>query len=467
MANFAPQSISGIGMSRTVRLRKGLDIKLVGEADKIKSAVDRSALFAVKPTDFHGVIPKMVVKVGEKVKAGTPLFSDKYRPSVQFVSPVSGEVKEIVRGEKRRILEVHIKADTETIYEPLEIIKDPSKLSGADLKSHLLSVGLWPLIKMRPIDVIAQPEDTPKAIFISAFDSSPLAPDYDFILHGRDTDFQTGLDALIQLTDGKVHLITRGGVAADQVFTNARGVEHHSIFGKHPVGNVGTQIHHIDPINKGEVVWTVNPQDVAMIGRVLQSGKFDSSRVVALTGSEIKTPRYIKTTMGTSIQNMVRDNVKGENARYISGNVLTGEKITSEGFLGFYDHQITVIPEGDTPKLMITKGWMGSGAGKFSINRSYFSWLTPRKERTLDTNLNGEERAFVVTGEMEKVFPFDIYPMQLVKSILYKDIDLMENLGIYEIAPEDFALCEFVCSSKTNLQAIIREGLDVVQRECM
>ncbi|MCG8577947.1 MAG: Na(+)-translocating NADH-quinone reductase subunit A [Flavobacteriales bacterium] len=453
-------------MSKTIKLRKGLDIALKGEADKVKSNVDAPASFAIKPPDFHGLTPKMVVKVGDKVKAGSVIFYNKYKEEIQFRSPVSGEVSEIVRGAKRRILEVRITPDSENQFEDLGAVKADS-MSSDEVKAYLLKNGLWPFLKMRPIDVIANPEDKPKAIFISAFDTAPLAPDYDFVLHGENEAFQAGIDALTKLTEGKVHLTTRGGVSADSCFTGAKGVQQNTVFGKHPAGNVGTQIHHIDPINKGEIVWTINAQDVAIIGRVMTSGQFDLSKVVAVTGSEVKNPKYVKTIVGSSISNIMENNVEGDNVRYISGNVLTGDKIPADGYLGYYSSQITVIPEGNEPKFMVTKGWMGPGAGKFSINRSYFSWLAPNKKRSLDTNLNGEVRAFVVTGEMEKVFPFDILPMQLVKSVMYNDLDLMENLGIYEVAPEDFALCEFVCTSKIEIQDIIRNGLDEVHRECM
>jgi Na+-transporting NADH:ubiquinone oxidoreductase subunit A len=320
---------------------------------------------------------------------------------------------------------------------------------------------------MRPIDIIAKPSDKPKAIFISAFDSAPLAPDYDYVLHGENEAFQAGITALSKLTEGKVHLTTRGGSAPDATFATVKGAQLNTIHGKHPAGNVGTQIHHIDPINKGEIVWTVNALDVALIGRSLLAGKFDASRTIALTGSEIKKTQYVKTILGANIAPIVANNVKDGDVRYISGNVLTGDKIEKSNYLGFYANQITVIPEGNEPKFSPTKGWLGTGAGKFSINRTYFSWMNPGKKRTLDTNLNGEVRAFVVTGEMEKVFPFDIYPMQLVKAIMVHDIDNMENLGIYEVAPEDLALCEFVCTSKINIQDEIRQGLDEIYRECM
>jgi Na+-transporting NADH:ubiquinone oxidoreductase subunit A len=320
---------------------------------------------------------------------------------------------------------------------------------------------------MRPIDIIADPASVPKAIFVSGFDSAPLAPDYDYVLHGENDAFQAGITALSKLTEGKVHVTTRSKVAADPAITAATGVQQNKISGKHPVGNVGTQIHHIDPVNKGEFVWTVNALDVALIGRSLLAGKFDASRVVAVTGSEIKNPKYIKTTLGASLKDILADNVKEGNVRTISGNVLSGTKVEADSYIGFYDSHITCIPEGDEPKFMLTKGWLSPGGGKFSINRSYFNWLIPNKKYALDTNLNGEIRSFVVTGEMEKVFPFDVFPMHLTKAVMYNDIDLMENLGIYEVAPEDFALCEFVCSSKVNIQDVIRGGLDVIYEECM
>ncbi len=319
---------------------------------------------------------------------------------------------------------------------------------------------------MRPLDIIANPADKPKAIFISAFDSSPLAPDYDYVLHGENAAFQAGITALSKLAP-KVHLTVNGGGAPDSTFSNAKDCQINKISGKHPAGNVGTQIHHIDPINKGEVVWTINAQDVAIIGRLFLTGKYDASRIVALTGSEVKAPKYYKMIIGSPVSKLLNGAINDGDVRIISGNVLSGTKISKDGNLGYYDNQITVIPEGTEPKFMISKGWMEPGFGKFSTNRSYFSWLMPNKKYRMDTNLNGEIRNFVVTGEMEKVFPFDIYPMQLIKSVMYNDIDLMEKLGIYEVAPEDFALCEFVCTSKIDIQNVIREGLDVIQKECM
>jgi Na+-transporting NADH:ubiquinone oxidoreductase subunit A len=452
-------------MSKTITIRKGLDIKLIGEAEKVKSGVDFANNFVIKTTDFHGLTPKLVVKIGDKVKAGSVLFFDKNRESIKFTSPVSGEVTDIVRGEKRKILQINITATADVAYEDFGA-KDASKLSGDEVKNHLLTTGLWPLVKMRPLDIIANPSDKPKAIFVSAFDSSPLAPDYDYVLHGENAAFQAGITALSKMAP-KVHLTVNGGGAPDSTFSNAKDCQINKISGKHPAGNVGTQIHHIDPINKGEVVWTINAQDVAIIGRLFLTGKYDASRIVALTGSEVKAPKYYKMTIGSPVAKLLSGAINEGDVRIISGNVLSGTKISKEGNLGYYDNQITVIPEGSEPKFMISKGWLEPGFGKFSTNRSYFSWLMPNKKYRMDTNLNGEIRNFVVTGEMEKVFPFDIYPMQLIKSVMYNDIDLMEKLGIYEVAPEDFALCEFVCTSKIDIQNVIREGLDVIQKECM
>ena len=452
-------------MSKTITIRKGLDIKLVGEAEKVKSAVHFADNFVIKVTDFHGITPKLAVKIGDHVKAGGVLFTDKNRENIRFTSTVSGEITDIVRGEKRRILQINIKATAENQYEDFGV-KDVTKLSEEEVKNHMLAAGVWPFVKMRPIDIIANPADKPKAIFISAFDSAPLAPDYDYVLHGENAAFQAGINALAKLTP-KVHLTVNGATAPDPTFANAKNCQINKIMGKHPAGNVGTQIHHIDPINKGEIVWTVNAQDVAIIGRLFLTGKMDASRVVALAGSEVKTPKYYKMVIGAPVKNLLADALKEGKHRIISGNVLTGDKIDATGNLGFYHNQITVIPEGDEPKFLMTKGWLEPGFSKFSVNRSYFSWLRPNKKYAMDTNLNGEIRNFVMTGELEKVFPFDIYPMQLIKSVIYKDLDLMEKLGIYEVAPEDFALCEFVCTSKIDIQDIIRRGLDEVYTECM
>jgi Na+-transporting NADH:ubiquinone oxidoreductase subunit A len=452
-------------MSKAIKIKRGLNIRLQGEADKVFAAAPHSETFAIKPPNFHGMVPKMLVKVGEQVKAGTPIFYDKRNEKLVYTSPVSGEVADIVRGEKRRILEVLIRADKEIQYESFKQA-DPNSLSREEIIEEMLKSGTWPFMRQRPFDVVADPFEMPRSIFISAFDSAPLAPDNDFIMHGNGEEFQVGLDAISKLTKGKVHLNTRNDGGQSKVFTNSKNVQINKVSGPHPAGNVGVQIHHIEPINKGEVVWYLYPQDVLTIGRLFKHGKFDASRVVALTGSEVKTTKYYKTIIGSSIKEMVAGNVEEGDLRYIAGNVLTGEQIVADGYLGFYDTQITVIPEGNEPLFFMTKGWMGPGLNKFSMSRSYPTWLMPGKKFRLNSNNNGEERAFVVTGQYEKVFPFDIYPVHLIKAIMTNDIDGMENLGIYEVGPEDFALCEFVCTSKIEVQRVVRDGLDLVQEEC-
>lgn len=449
-------------MSKFIKIKKGLDIKLVGEADKVIADLPLAETVAIKPPNFIGVVPKLLVKQGDEVQAGTPLFFDKNKEAIQFCSPVSGEVIDIIRGEKRKILEIKILADKEIKYVPF-IESDPNNLSRQQIIDALLLSGAWPLIRQRPYGVIPNPGIAPKSIFISAFDSNPLAPDYDFIMQGQGESFQTGLDALIKLTDGKVHLNIHANKTTSPVFTAAKGVEINKISGPHPAGNVGLQIHHIDPVNKGETVWCLNPQDVAIIGRLFLSGKFDASKTIVLTGSQIKKPGYYKTITGCSVSNiMVDGQLKDGDTRIISGNVLNGQQISADGYLNFYDNQITVIPEGNEAEFM---GWLAPGLGKYSLSRTFFSWLSPNKKHNLTTNLHGEERPFVITGEYEKVFPMDIYPVHLLKSVLIEDIEMMENLGIYEVVEEDFALCEFICTSKIESQNIIRRGLDIVRKE--
>jgi Na+-transporting NADH:ubiquinone oxidoreductase subunit A len=453
-------------MSKTVRLRKGLDIRLIGAASKVRTEAQVPKTVSIRPADFHGMTPKMLLKEGEQVKIGDIVFQDKYSDTIKYASPVNGTLKAIVRGAKRKIEEIVISADATQDFDGGTPI-DYASLSGEEVKSTMLAAGLWPFVRQRPLDVVADPKNEPKAIFVSAFDSSPLAPDFDFVVHGKEKEFQAGLDAISKLTIGKVHLTLNGKSPADATFKEAKGVQINTIVGKHPAGNVGTQIHHVDPINKGEFVWTLNAQDVAIIGRYFLTGKYNAKRTIALTGSEIKDPQYIDTIIGANVADILKGKITGDNVRVISGNVLTGNKIEQDGHLGFYHNQITVIPEGNQLKFFLTKGWLGPGFDKFSNSRLFPTFLIANKKFRLDTNLNGEERAFVVTGELDKVFPFDILPMQLVKAAITNDIDGMENLGIYEVAPEDFALCEYVCTSKIDIQDKIRQGLDVIAEECM
>ncbi len=453
-------------MSRLVSIHKGLDIRLQGLAEKQLKILPNSRIICISPLDFHGLNPKLLVKEGDSVKIGDPLFFDKTNEALQFVTPASGTVKSIIRGEKRKILQVLIETNENQEYKN-GAAEDVSKLSSEELKTKMLACGLWPFIKQRPIDVIADQNQEPKAIFVSAFDSSPLAPDYNFILEGRQEDLQTGFNALCQLTKGKVHLNI--DVKNDSaLFSNIKGVEINKFAGKHPAGNVGTQIHHIDPINKGEYIWTINIQDLVIIGNYFNTGKLNARRTIALSGSEVSEPQYYNVLIGTNLDGILKGKVKGNHVRFISGNVLTGDQKQQNDYLGYYHNQITVIPEGDNYKFFLTKGWLGLGFDKFSNSRLFPTFLLPKsKQFVLDTNTNGEERAFVVTGELERVFPFDIFPMQLVKAAMTKDIDGMENLGIYEVAPEDFALCEYVCTTKINIQDEIRKGLDIVAEECL
>lgn len=448
-------------MADVIKIKKGLTINLQGKAEKIFVKADKADFFAVKPTDFHLLTPKLAVNVDDNVKAGSILFYDKYRPEVKFTSPVSGKVHAINRGERRRILEVVIDADDIIEYENFKKA-DPSSLSRDEVIENLLQSGLWPFIKQRPYNIIANPEVTPKAIFISAFDTAPLAPDYDFLLKGLENEFQTGIDALIKLSGGKVHLDINDEYPQSPVFKNIQGAQTNAFRGPHPTGNVGVQIHHIDPINKGEVVWTVSPQDVITIGRLFLNGQYDASKIVVLAGSEVMKPKYYKTINGTSIEVLVKNNIKVGTVRHISGNVLTGTQIPANGFLGFYDSQVTVIPEGNHYEFL---GWAMPGFKKFSYSHSFFSWLTPNRSYRLDTNMHGGHRSLMITGKYEQVLPMDILPMQLIKAILVEDIDLMEKLGIYEVTEEDFALCEFIDTSKTDIQAIIRKGLDLMLKE--
>ena len=449
-------------MSNDIRIRKGLDIHLEGEADKTTQQLPLAALYGIKPSDFHGVIPKLLLREGNEVKAGEALFFSKSDERVLFPSPVSGTIKEIVRGERRKVLEIHITPNQEQVFKDYGK-KNVNEMQGEEIKAHLLSSGCWPFIKQRPYDVIANPDRKPKAIFVSACKTNPLAPDYDYVLKGKEETLQTALTALAKLTTGKVHVSVFKNSSLSP-FRNLKDIEVHNVTGPHPAGNVSTQIAQISPINKGEVIWVVTPQDLVVIGELFLTGKLNLTRTVALTGSRIEKPHYVTVLAGAQITGVVGSQVQQVgNTRIISGDVLTGTQASETGFLGFYDDQITAIPEGNDYDLF---GWAKPIANKISLTRSLtFSWLNPKKKYNLNTNTNGEHRAFVVTGMYEEVFPLDIYPMQLLKACLYKDLDELENLGAYEVAPEDFALTEFVCVSKQPHQQIIRDGLDLMMAE--
>ena len=447
-------------MSKDIRIKKGLDIKLVGNAEKNTTKVSLSSVYALQPKDFHGITPKLVAKEGSEVKAGDTLFYSKSDERILFPSPVSGKVVEVIRGERRRVLTIKIAADANQVYTDFGK-KDASKMSAEEVKNHLFNSGCWPFIKQRPYDVVANPSQAPKAIFVSAYASAPLAADLDYTLAGKEIELQAAITAVSKLTEGKVHVSV--GANSNSPLANLNGIELHKVSGPHPSGNVGTQIAMIDPINKGEVVWVITPQDLVIIGELFLTGKFNAERTIALTGSQFSKPHYVQAIAGGLISDITKDNLNNDNTRIINGNVLSGSAVKEDGFLSYYDNQITAIPEGDDYEFF---GWNKPIFDKISTSRALtFSWLTPNKKFDLNTNTNGEHRAFVVTGSYENVFPLDIYPMQLLKAFMYKDLDEMEALGGYEIAPEDFALTEFICVSKQPHQKIIREGLDLMREE--
>lgn len=446
-------------MSEVVKLRKGLNIKLKGSAEKALDKLPVPATVALKPTDFPGLTPKLSVKVDAEVKAGDALFYDKYHPEILFTAPLGGKVVSINRGERRKILEVVIATD-EKIGSAEFKKADPATLSAEEVKEQILKSGIWPFIKKRPYGIIANPEEKPKAIYISTFDTAPLAPDYNFVIDGQLDTFQTGVNALAQLTEGKVNL----GVSKDSAFTSLKNVVVNTFEGPHPAGNVGIQIANTSPINKGEVVWTINVQDVLFIGRLFETGKVDFTKTVALTGSEVKTPKYYQTTLGAPVATIVGGKLveADYNQRIISGNVLTGTKVSEKSYVGFYDSQISVIPEGDEYEFL---GWADPGFNKFSATKAYFGKLFPKKEYIMNANIHGGERAFVLSNQYEKLVPMDILPVYLLKAILVNDIDKMENFGIYEVIEEDFALCEYACTSKIEVQKILREGINTMIKE--
>ncbi len=448
-------------MSNDIRIKKGLDIKLKGEAEKTIENGALSNFYTLRPEDFHGIVPKLVKKEGATVKVGETVFYNKDIESMKFVSPVSGVVIEVTRGERRRIMAIKIEADkTQTSVEHGKFNVESADAEA--IKAHLLASGCWPFVKQRPYDVIANPEKTPKAIFISGYASAPLAADLDFTLKGKEVELQAAVSALGKLTEGGVHISTG---TSNSPLAGLSGVTIHKVSGPHPSGNVGTLINKVNPVNKGEVVWTVNAQDLVIIGELLLTGKFNAERIVALVGSSVEKPRYFKTKIGSEIATIIYDKgvSKDGNDRVISGNVLSGKQITPDGYLDYYSNVVSIIPEGDDYEFF---GWNKPIFDKISTSRALtFSWLNPKKEYDLNTNTNGEHRAFVLTGVYEEVFPLDIYPMQILKACMYQDLDEMEALGMYEVAPEDFALTEFVCVSKQPHQKIIRAGLDLMLKE--
>ncbi|MEZ4885012.1 MAG: Na(+)-translocating NADH-quinone reductase subunit A [Chitinophagales bacterium] len=456
-------------MGKTIKLKRGYDIKIVGEPKQETVNNLQSRTYSIKPPNFEGMypIPKLLVQVGDEVKAGDGLFFDKSNPDIIYASPVSGEVVEVRRGLKRAIVEVIILADNSIAFKQFDKINLASTTKEAIIPL-LLQSGCWAFLRQRPYNVVASPNDTPKNIFISGFDTAPLAPDYNYVMQGQGKYFQAGVDVLKYLTSGKVHLSVNGGATLADAYKNVKGIEIHQVSGPHPSGTVGTQIHHIAPLAKGEVVWTINPQDVLVLGRLALEGVFNTERLVSLGGPVVKEPKYYKTYLGANVENMVKGNLTTDHVRYISGNPLTGSIVESNGHLDFWHHQLTVLKEGDQYEMF---GWILPGLGwilpanRPSASKTFPAFLKPNKKYDVTTNTHGEHRAFVVTGLYEKVTPMDIYPMQLLKSIMYGDFDQMEGLGIYEVVEEDLALCGFVCPSKTEVQEILRQGLDMMREQ--
>ncbi|MCJ7466229.1 MAG: Na(+)-translocating NADH-quinone reductase subunit A [Maribacter sp.] len=449
-------------MSKDIRIKKGLNINLVGAAEHETSKAVLSNVYEINLSDFHGLTPKLLLKQGAEIKAGEAIFFNKNREDMLFVSPVSGEIVEVERGARRRILSIKILADKSQENFLKHKVLDAQKASANEIKSYLLKGGCWPFIKQRPYDVIADPDTTPKAIFISAYNTAPLAADLDYVLGGKEKELQAAITALGKLTPGKVHVAV--GKSSASPFSGLTGIELHKVSGPHPAGLVGTHINKIDPINKGELVWTIAPQDMVIMGEFILTGRFNAERIVALAGSSVKKPRYYITKIGAEISTFLyASGVNTQKFRVINGDVLTGKKSKQDGHLGFYNTTVTCIPEGDDYEFF---GWNKPVFNKISTTRALtFSWLQPNKKYDLTTNTNGEHRAFVVTGMYEEVFPMDIYPLQLLKACMIKDLDEMEQLGLYEVVPEDFSLTEFVCISKQPHQQIIRDGLDLLQKE--
>ena len=447
-------------MASVIKLSKGLDMNLKGKAVKEKTNIVRGSELALTPDAFVGMTPKVVVKEGDMVKAGDALFVNKQYPDVKFASPVSGQVSAVIRGERRKVLCVKVKADQEQQYVDYGK-KDVAQLDGEAVKQALLEAGLFGYIDQLPYAVSTNPETQPKAIFVSALRDKPLAADFEFELEGNENDFQTGLTALSKMA--KTYL----GIGSQQTataLTQAKDVEVNIFDGPCPAGNVGVQVNHLDPVNKGETVWTVDPSAVIFFGRLFNTGKVDLRRLIAIAGSEVKRPAYVEALVGDRVGDLLAGNLKeGKNLRIINGNVLTGKPCTTDDYVGAHTSEITVIPEGDDADEFL--GWILPRFKQFSVNRSYFSWLCGKKSYALDARIKGGERHMIMSGEYDKVLPMDIYGEYLIKAIIAGDIDRQEALGIYEVSPEDFALAEFVDSSKLELQRIVREGLDVLRKE--
>ncbi|MDR0699824.1 MAG: Na(+)-translocating NADH-quinone reductase subunit A [Tannerella sp.] len=456
-------------MSKYIEIRKGLDINLVGKALEESYCVDTSENYAVVPDHYVGITPKAVVREGDSVDAGSTLMVDKNRPEIKFVSPVNGVVSGVNRGEKRKLLNITVKPDPQRIDKKMLNLGDVDSYDAEGMKTVILDLGLWPCIKQRPYDRVASPSDTPRDIFVTGYNSAPLAPDMDYLVKGEEQYLLTGLRALTRMTRGTVYTGVKDGSAMSKIlqeYIEKESIEEVRLAGPHPVGNVGVMINKLKPVNKGEVVWALNAADVIVIGRILKENILDYSRVIAVTGSEFNKCGYTRVQPGCTIDSIIKGRLKEgkRKVRLISGDVLTGAKVEPEDYLGAYDYQVTAIPEGDDVNEFL--GWATPGYNKYSMSHTYFTWLKKGcLEYMTDARIRGGKRAMIMSNEYDRVFPMDILPEYLLKAIIAFDIDKMEKLGIYEVAPEDFALCEFVDTSKIEIQKIVRNGLDLLYKE--
>jgi Na+-transporting NADH:ubiquinone oxidoreductase subunit A len=448
-------------MAKIIKIKKGLDIRMEGAAAKEYGQVSQAELIGFNPDDFYGMTPKPIAKVGDKVKVGTVLFVDKKNPSFKVVSPVSGELKAINRGERRKILDIVVQNDFQATAETLPAVNWNGNVD--EIKAALSNAGMFAFFKQRPYDVVANPDETPRAIFISAFDKAPLAPDMNFILSQESGNFQAAVNVLSKIAPVYV--------GVDKNATWAESLQNAQVTcfdGNFPASNVGVQINQVAPINRGEVVWTVTPQEVVIMGRYITKGQLDFTKTVALVGENVVAPKYYKVVMGSPVSSLVKANIsQGVSVRYIAGNPLSGTQTSAQSWLSPMVSQLTVLPEGDQTHELL--GWIMPRFSMFSLNGSFLSGMCSclRKNKTFhfDTRILGGERHMIMSGEYDKVFPMDIYPEFLIKAIIAGDIEKMEALGIYEVAPEDFAAAEFVCSSKMELQKIVRKGLDLLRKE--
>ncbi len=443
------------------KLKKGYDIPLQGIAERRLEKAPKTTSVAVQPIDFRGLRPAMKVEAGDTVKRGSILFVDKQNPEILFRSPAAGTVREVVRGERRAIQRVIIDVSSDSAESFDKYTAEQIKaLSAGQAKEILLNSGLWPTIRQRPFSKIATVDASPKSIFISAVDSAPLQAETDMLVAGQEKNFQLGIQMLSKLTEGKINLSASASTKA--FFSNISGIELHEFSGPHPAGNVGVQIHHIDRIQAGEKVWYLSPRHVVQIGKFLSTGEYPGSKAYALTGSELEKRHYVSATEGALISDLVPADLDKSKQRVISGNVLTGAKCSSLGYVGFYDDMITIIPELEGRRFF---GWLRLGMNANSFWPIFLSKLTPKKKLSPTTDMNGEERAFVSTGKYEKVLPMDVLPVHLCKAILVEDIELMEQLGIYEVDAEDLALCSYICPSKIEFGDIILKGIETMEKE--